>query len=91
MYKQHHAEQPTAMPPFLETGPFVVSGPAEYAPPPPSAPHKPVIIQVSLSSNRKGRCGQSARCTPFISQKKLLVKSYSLFKILHMPSNIYRA
>ena len=42
MYNQHHAEQPTAMPPFLETGPFVVSGPAEYVPP---APHKPVIIQ----------------------------------------------
>ena len=44
MFEQHHAEQPTAMTPFLETGPFVVSGPAEYAPAPP--PHKPVIIQV---------------------------------------------
>ena len=45
MYEHHHAEQPTAMPPFLETGPFVVSGPAEYNPPPPPEPHEPVIIQ----------------------------------------------
>ena len=47
MFEQHHAEQPTAMTPFLETGPFVVSGPAEYVPP---APHKPVIIQARFST-----------------------------------------
>ena len=45
MYEQHHAEQPTAMPmpPYLETGPFVVSGPAEYTLHP---SHKPHGIQV---------------------------------------------
>ena len=51
MFQEHHAETPTAMPPFLETGPFVVSGPAEYGPPPlaPLAQHEPRAIQARHS------------------------------------------